>query len=484
MEQEIKHKIAIRQFVFSSLNPWRLEGVLEKSAWDNFEKVLIYAPKLLDRRVLWNVNSTAAGGGAAEMLGSLLPYFRGTGVDVRWMVILAKPAFFEITKRLHNFLHGVSGDNGELEISQKDIYEKTTHAAAMEMAPLVQPQDVIILHDPQTAGMIPTLKKRGATIIWRCHIGTDHPNSYVERGWAFLEPYLNDADAYIYTRASYVPKTFNNGKVKIIAPSIDPFSPKNQDMDQKNAEAILSHVGILRASIHERSATRHYFRMDGSPARVDRICDVLRAGPPPDPSTPVIIQVSRWDRLKDPVGVINCFAKYIAQKTDAFLCLAGPSVQYVADDPEGTEVLQETEKTWRSIQPDIRARIILASIPMRDLEENAAIVNALQRHASIIVQKSLREGFGLTVTEAMWKSIPVVGSRVGGIPDQIAHGKSGLLLNDPSDLKSFGNIINQLLKDPSKAKLLGKKGKSTVYDRFLFNRHLQQYLDLIRELIS
>jgi trehalose synthase len=478
------HKIHARQFVFSTLNPWRMERILPADAWERFHAALTLAPQLLDRRVLWHVNSTAAGGGVAEMLGSLLPYLRGSGVDVRWMVMLADAPFFEVTKRLHNFLHGSAGDGGKLGAPERKIYESACRLTAAEYSSLVDSEDVVVLHDPQTAGLIPAVKRRGARVIWRCHIGTDQPNDLVAEAWAFLEPYLSEADAWVFTREAFVPDFLlgKGDRVRIIAPSIDPFSPKNQDFELENAHAILDHAGLIRAN-GKVAVQRCFQRQDGSIARVDRWCDVLRAGPPPDPDVPLVVQVSRWDRLKDPVGVMEGFARSTVHRSDAHLVLAGPSVAYVADDPEGAEVLRETERAWRRMPPEIRARIALVCIPMRDLEENAAIVNALQRHAAVVVQKSLREGFGLTVTEAMWKGPPVVASAVGGIRDQIDHGENGLLLDDPSDLEAFGELLLQILDDSERARALGKGARTRVLDRFLWDRHCRQYLELIEELI-
>ena len=197
----------------------------------------------------------------------------------------------------------------------------------------------------------------------------------------------------------------------------------------------------------------------------------------------LVAQVSRWDQLKDPAGVIAGFAEHVAPRTDAHLIVAGPAVDAVADDPEGLEVLSECSAAW-SLPSPVRQRIHLAALPMRDSDENAAIVNALQRRADIVVQKSLAEGFGLTVAEAMWKGRPVVASRIGGIQNQIEHGQTGLLLDDPTDLARFGALLVGLLEDPATGEAIGRRAKDAVRDHFLGPRHLMQYARLLTALLD
>jgi trehalose synthase len=195
-----------------------------------------------------------------------------------------------------------------------------------------------------------------------------------------------------------------------------------------------------------------------------------------------VVQVSRWDRLKDPVGVLDSFRQQIAPRSDAHLVLAGPSTAAVADDPEGTEVLSEVARLRAGCSAELRDRVHLLSLPMDDIGENAAIVNALQRRADVAVQKSLAEGFGLTVAEAMWKARPVVASRVGGIREQIAEGDTGLLV-DPHDLDGFGDAVLSLLRDPGRARTMGDRAREEVRELFLGPRHLRQYVDLFEHLL-
>jgi trehalose synthase len=433
----------------------------------------------LEGRVVWNVNSTAHGGGVAEMLHTLLPYPRALGIDTRWLVIFGAPQFFRITKRLHHVLHGSPGDGGPLGPRERSAYEKVAHANADELLGLVRPRDVVLLHDPQTAGLIPHLKRAGAIVIWRCHIGQERPNSEVARGWEFLASYLQEADATVFTRHAYIPSCCDGGRSVVIPPSIDPFSPKNQELDDATVRAILVHTGLLEGPPGEGAPT--FLREDGSPGRVDRHADVVRLGQAPSWETPLVVQISRWDVLKDHLGVMRGFADLVNGRApaDAELVLAGPSVESIADDPEQAEVLDELERDWRALAHGDRNRIHLACLPMTDIEENAAIVNALQRHATVVVQKSIHEGFGLTVTEAMWKARPVVATATGGIQDQIEDGVDGLLVKEPADLSAFGETLRRVLEEPAFAAQLGRNARERVREQFLGLRHLEQYADLI-----
>jgi trehalose synthase len=452
--------------------------------------------KLLNGRVLWNVNSTATGGGVAEMLRGLLPYVRGEEVDCRWLVISAGEAFFRITKRLHHALHGSRGDGSPLGAEEQAVFEGTAEANFSEMMGLIQQGDLVLLHDPQTAALVQRLTSRGVTVIWRCHIGADTSNGETELGWSFLRPYLASARAAIFSRPQYIPAWLRGRsglartdwtpeqpgsepglRVDVIRPSIDPLSPKNQLLSPDVARDILSYTGIVED--RRGSLAPVYHRQDGSLARVSHYADVIRLGCAPTPEEPLVVQVSRWDPLKDPGGVMRGFVEYLSipDAAAAHLVLAGPSVRSITDDPEQPETMDQLIAEWRSLPHHTRSRIHLVNLPMADLEENAAIVNALQRHAAVVVQKSLREGFGLTVTEAMWKARPVLASAVGGILDQIQDGVNGRLVQDPRDFGAFARILHELLSDPKKAEELGVGARKTVTEHFLPTRHL---LDLAR----
>jgi trehalose synthase len=445
--------------------------------YDEVDAGIARGRKLFAGRVVWHVNSTARGGGVVELLQSLLGYTRGAGVDARWVVVAGSSTFFQVTKRIHNNLHGFAGDGGELGDDERGVYESTLMASGQELAALVRPGDVVFLHDPQTAGLVDAVKAAGAVVVWRCHVGLDLPNELARRAWNFLGPYVTEADAFVFSRREFAWEGLAEEKMWIIPPSIDAFSPKNQDLDPLSVEAILSVAGLGPPGSHPPT----FRRQDGSPGRVDRPAWVLEEVPI-GAKAPLITQVSRWDRLKDPVGLVRCFAEHLAD-LDAHLLLAGPSVESVADDPEGEEVLTEVRQLRSALPGPVKGRIHLAALPMDDVEENAAIVNAIQRRSQVVVQKSIAEGFGLTVAEAMWKARPVVASRRGGIQDQIIDGESGILVEDPLDLAAFGEAFRTLLGDRELAERIGIGARERVRERFLGARSLLDYLALLEQLI-
>lgn len=464
----------------------RLTDVIGQERYDALHEAARATREALDGHRVWNINATAQGGGVAEMLPVLLGYVRAAGIDARWLVLDGEPPFFAVTKRLHNLLHGEPGDGKGLGVADHGAFEAVTKSNFNDVKDLIQPGDVVIVHDPQPAGMLPLLREHGAIVVWRSHIGRDEPNQYTDLGWNFLQPYLEHAEKVIVTRPTYAPPGTPKDKLVFIAPSVDPFSPKNAQIPADDVAAVLAHVGILegQAQSHDSPALE-YHRPDGRRGLVRRLRNVVLDGGPLPQNVPVVLQVSRWDRLKDMGGVMKAFTDYSdADQHDAHLVLCGPAVEAVSDDPEGAEVLAECRALWHTLAPAMQARVHLVCVPMDDTDENAHIVNALQRYAQIVVQKSLREGFGLTVTEAMWKGRPVVASKIGGIQDQIGHDREGLLLPDPADLHRLGALLADLLKAPEKAEQLGAAAKQKVIQEFLGDRHLRQYADLITSLIK
>jgi trehalose synthase len=435
------------------------------------------AGELLAGRVIWHVNSTARGGGVAEMLQSLLAYARGAGVDVRWLTIAGNEPFFTLTKRIHNNLHGSPGDGGQLGEAEEAIYYEGLTPSAAALAELLRRGDIVYLHDPQTAGLTRLARDAEVNVIWRCHVGIDKPDDLARRAWAFLTPHVEEANAYVFSRREFVWDGLDQEKIWLVPPSIDAFSAKNQDLDPVAVSSILATIGLAADGGRAPLFRRH----DGSLARVNRRAELTQDAPLPG-DAPVIAQVSRWDRLKDPAGVLRCFAERLRHPS-AHLVLAGPSVTEVADDPEGAEVLAEIEALRASLPDEVRSRTHLASLPMDDVEENAAMVNAIQRHADVVLQKSLAEGFGLTVAEAMWKARPVVAGRVGGIQEQIVDGVSGVMVDDPADLAAVAEAIDGLLSDPDRARAIGEAARQRVLDEFLGSRHLVQYMNLIQAML-
>jgi trehalose synthase len=412
------------------------------------------------------------------MLYSLIAYARGAGIDSRWVVIEGNPDFFALTKRIHNRLHGSPGDGGPLGDAEREVYESTAAANADELCELVREGDVVLLHDPQTAGLVERLRSAGAHVVWRAHIGLDVPSDLAREAWAFLLPYVRQAAAVVFSRQAFVWEGIEDTPVAIIPPSIDPFSAKNQELGDDAVASILATAGITADGDGGAPA---FTRRDGSPGRVDRRAELVEDAPVPA-DAPLVTQVSRWDRLKDMAGVLDGFARHGPAEAGAHLLLVGPDVRAVADDPEGAEVLEEVRARWEALEPDVRSRAHLALLPMDDAEENAAMVNAIQRHSAVVVQKSVAEGFGLTVSEGMWKARPVVASRVGGIGDQIVDGESGLLV-DPRDLEGFGAAVAGLVADRGRAEAIGHAARERVRDAFLGPRHLRQYVDLFEQVI-
>lgn len=423
-------------------DPDLFADLLTPQAFAAFREAMSRGASALRVRTMWHLNTTLTGGGVAAMLGSMLPYIRGTGVNCRWLMVEAGDDFLAVTKRLHNALHGAPG---AFNAGDRRVYRETLAENAARLDFQVRRDDVVFVHDPQTAGLIPAFKARGATVVWHCHIGTDHPNDYSRAAWRFLHDDVAQADRYIFSRPGYLWEGLSPGKLRVIQPSIDPFSPKNRMLSTSDIDS--------------------------------RVSSIVPEG------APVMLQAGRWDKLKDPLGVLELFAGYLADaRPDLHLVLAGPSAGDVSDDPSGADVLAECQAYQSALPPAVRERTHLLSTPMDDLDEADLAVNAIQRRADVVLVKSLAEGFGLVVAEAMWKQRPVVASRVGGIQDQIEHGKSGLLIDDPTDGLGFALAAGDLLDDPARAQEMGKQAHCRVIDQFLMSRQLTETMRLVRAL--
>ena len=356
-----------------------------------------------------NVNSTAVGGGVAEILNRMVPLLQELGVDARWDVIKGGQQFFEVTKKFHNALHGRPTP---ITSADFDIFLETNEMNCREMDMY---GDVVFIHDPQPIGLIK--KKKDNKWLWRCHIDVSNPDRKV---WDFLYQFIIQYDSSVFS----APQFSQDLPIRqfLISPSIDPLSDKNKELPQNIVEEVLKKYGISSEK-------------------------------------PIVTQISRFDRLKDPVGVVEAFKK-VRKYIDCQLILAGGTA---TDDPEGIEVLEEVKKASDGV-PDVH--ILL-------LAQNDIEINALQRASTVILQKSLKEGFGLTVAEALWKSKPVVASHVGGIPLQISHKYSGLLTRS---IEGTAFAIKQLLNSPEYAKKLGENGREHIKNNFLLTRHLRDYM--------
>lgn len=373
---------------------------------------------------LVHVNSTRVGGGVAEILHKMVPLMQELGIKTSWETISGEPEFYQCTKSFHNALQGRRIDIPENLLK---IYEETNIRAAEILKEKLQNADVVIIHDPQPAAIIKYFPIRKGKWVWRCHIDLSKPFRQV---WKYLRNFISPYDASIFSLSAFAQPLPH--PVYLIPPSIDPLHNKNIDLDKQEIKEIYSRFHI-------------------------------------DPDRPMLLQVSRFDRFKDPLGVIHAYK--LAQK---FL----PSIQLVlagggaTDDPEGEAVLNEV-RIAASEDPDIKVLLLPG--------DAHRTINALQRASDIVIQKSIREGFGLTVTEAMWKQKPVIGGDTGGIRIQVINHHTGFLVNSP---EGAALRIRYLINNDDKRKEMGQKAKEFVRENFLITRHLREYLTLIYALLN
>jgi trehalose synthase len=374
------------------------------------------AKQLRGRRVKM-VNSTAVGGGVAEILNQLVPLMVDVGLPTQWDVIRGGEQFFLITKGFHNALHGAAFEGDQKWFDAfLSVSEENRHAMSFD-------EDFVVIHDPQPAALVRAREEQAKDAprnrwVWRCHIDLSHPNPAV---WEFLRPFVEKYDTSLFSSPSFT-QSLAIPQI-LMYPTIDPLADKNRELDPQYVRSVFERYGI-------------------------------------DPERTILTQISRFDRLKDPVGVIRAYRK-VRRFVDCQLVLAGGAA---TDDPEGAMVLREVEEAAAG-DPDIH---VLNLPPWSHLE-----INALQRGSTIIIQKSLREGFGLTVTEALWKKKPVVASSVGGIPTQVIHKVTGALVHS---IEGTAYQIRFLLSNPEFAKALGENGHAHVKENFLLPNNLKRYL--------
>ena len=471
-QEEALAAIPLETRHFEDLGRYLFEPMIER-----LSKAEQHAGDVLGGRTVWAVNSTAVGGGVAQIVRTLLPYWRGAGIDVRWVVLRGSAELFRVTKRLHNQLQGQPGDGGVLGVDELATLDRAAHDHARALASLLAPGDLVVLNDPQTAAMSVPLKRAGANVIWRCHVGIDHGNELSQNAWRCLRPRLAGVDRFVFSRYAFVPGWLDRAETSILTPGIDPASTKNRPMSDSAASAILQHLGLAGGV---STAIPRYECTDGSTAMLAARLTILDSDGPPDWSRdPVVVSLARWDRIKDPLGILDGFLERVLAATDAHLLLAGPDANQVTDDPEAAAVLADVRERWRRLPPPARARVHLACLPLTSPDENAAMVNAIQRQAAVVVKKSLQEGFGLGVTEAMWKARPVVASAVGGHLEQIEHLHSGLLVEDPADVGAFGDAIVKLLREPTLAARLGQTARERVRALFLNDWHFVRWVEVL-----
>ncbi len=461
---------------FQDLDPYLVEPTIER-----VRVAERHAGDLLGGRTVWMVNSTALGGGVAQQLRTLLPYWKGAGIDVRWVVLRGSGEFFRVTKRLHNHLQGEPGDGDVLGIEELATLDRAALEHARALVSMIAPGDVVVLNDPQTAAMSQPLQRAGANVIWHCHIGIDH-NECSANAWRCLRPRLAGVRRFVFSRYTALPEWLGGAETSIVTPAIDPGSTKNLPMPDGAARAILQHLG-LAAGVP--AAAPGYDCTGGATATLASRPTIWDSDGAPDWNRdPVVVSLARWDRIKDPLGVMDGFLERVLPVTGAHLLLAGPDASQVADDPEAEAVLAGVRERWLRLPPGVRARVHVACLPLTPLEDNAAMVNAIQRLAAIVVKKSLQEGFGLGVTEAMWKARPVVASAVGGHLEQVQHGLSGLLVEDPADVRAFGDAIVEVLHEPARATRLGQAARERVRALFLNDRHFVRWVEVIGSVLE
>jgi trehalose synthase len=379
------------------------------------------AERLRGARIL-HLNATPYGGGVSELLRSGVPLLANLGLDVQWQVITGDEPFFRVTKAMHN---GLQGDPRSLTSAERDAYLATS---AQNAELLEDGWDFVVVHDPQPAAVLPLRGKGGARWVWRCHIETSTPNPDT---WAFVRGFLSDYDAAVFTLREFVPADLPIDRVAVIPPAIDPLSPKNLPLARVTARQVLDWIGV---------------RLEA----------------------PLVTQVSRFDPWKDPLGVIEAYRLARQEVPDLQLALVG---SMALDDPEGWDL-------YRQIQGEVaRDRAIKLFTNLSGVGNIE--VNAFQRLSSVMIQKSIREGFGLVVSESLWKSTPVVAGRAGGIPLQMADGAGGVLVDSVEETAA---ALVELLLDDDRARTLGREGHERVHEHFLLPRLLLNELVLLNEL--
>jgi len=447
-------------------------------------------PRLKGRSVIM-VNSTAQGGGVAEMLPKMVGILRELGVDTQWLVMGSDdPAFFKLTKRIHNMIHG-AGDPSFSD-ADRNLYEKVSRANAAELRPFVREQDLLVVHDPQPLGAGALLKAELNTpSVWRCHIGLDVHLPATRAAWTFLQRYADVYDHGVFSAPQYIPD-YLAGRSSIIHPALDPLSHKNRYLSPHKLSGILCNAGLAKAhspvltSPFPFQAQRLQPSGEFSVATVPNEIGLLYR--------PVVSQISRWDRLKGFLPLLQGFVhlkktrKARAQslserhrrRLDIIrLVMAGPDPASIQDDPEGVDVLESLKAAYCGLESEYQEDIALITLPMNSRKENALMANALQTCSTIVAQNSLQEGFGLTVTEAMWKGTPVMGSSACGIRQQIRDRVDGRLLSDPESPEEIAALLDEMLNDEFGRDRWARSAQKRVHSDFLIFSQVAQWLRVL-----
>jgi len=450
----------------------------------------------LDDRTVWMINSTAQGGGVAEMLPKVVSMLRELGVSTEWAVIVSEEeGFFPLTKRIHNLVHGA----GTPHMSDEDraLYRRVSEQCADGLKRHVDPNDVIAVHDPQPLGAGALLAEDyGLPALWRCHIGLDETNDSTNTAWNFLQPWAEQYDKTIFSLDDYVPGFLEN-TAAIINPAINPLSSKNRPLSVSELTDILRRAQLVQ-SAHptvdpDYAPPAMRLQRDGSFAPATRPEDLGLL------HRPIVTQVSRWDRLKGFGPLLQGFARmkersFIDRHADtdrhrmrlslSRLVLAGPDPDSVSDDPEGLEVFQDICSQWQELPTEIQRDIAIITLPMAARHVNALMVNALQRCSTIIAQNSVQEGFGLTVTEGMWKRVPILGTHAAGIQEQVTDGKHGRLLPTADAPGAIAQTIHEMLAAEAKRAEWARNARRRVSDRYLVFTQVRRWLEELAQTVQ
>lgn len=449
-------------------------------------------PKLAGRTV-WMVNSTARGGGVAEMLPRVISMLRELGVDTQWAVIgTDKAPFFDFTKRVHNLIHG-AGEPG-ISSSERELFDAVNRENAQSLRPHLKSGDILAVHDPQPIALARELKDDlNLPTVWRCHIGLPEATPQTDTAWDFLQPYAEDYDTALFSAPEYIP-AYLAGRSKILYPAIDPLGHKNRELHPHklmgilcNAALVHSHGPVLTPPF-EHGAKR--LNPNGEWREPNSNGDLQLM------YRPVVTQVSRWDRLKGFAPLLRAFALLKQRGTRlggerhrrrieiVRLVLAGPDPASVQDDPEGLEVIEELSSAYRALPAEVQEDIALLSLPMASRKENALMVNALQRCSTIVVQNSIQEGFGLTAAEGMWKRVPVLVSPAAGLRQQVRDGLDGYILSDANDEEQICDVLDRMLEDDGRRRRMGRTAQRRVHDEFLVFTQVISWIKALVETVE
>lgn len=444
---------------------------------------------------VWMLSSTESGGGVAELMPRLCALLGDLGVDARWLVLRpGDPRFFRATKSLHNMLHGEAGTVSSDELA--NVYDAVCREAAPELRTIVNRADVLIVHDPQPMGVARYLPREHLPkLLWRCHVGVPSRNETTASAWRFLDPYLQCYRRLLFSNELYIPDELFD-RSGVLLPGIDPLNHKNRELTPYKMIGILRSAGLAQGP--EQGCWAQFVaraqHFEGGSWVEQPIPDLLYQ--------PVVLQISRFDRLKGFDRLLAGFVQLLHTYPDRVpamrvhteramdelsrvqLILAGPVAEGVQDDPEAAATLELLTEQARQLEPADAARIHLLRLPMQSVRQNALTVNALQRIATVIAQCSTKEGFGLTVTEAMWKGVPIIASGVGGIALQVRPGTDGLLLHDRGGPAEIADALLRALVFPREAEARARAAQARVRSHFLVTTELCSWLDELGRLLE